>query len=181
MYQLKVTLVDTDPQIWRRIRVPSTIPLCCLHDALQAVMGWTNSHLHSFEKDGKSWGMSEYDELLNEKNVPLSSLLQAKRDSLVYVYDFGDDWRHEVALEQVIPVSEIERTPVCLGGERRCPPEDVGGPLAYQAFLEIILDPAHENYQQLVDWVGGHFLDEFDSKSANVVLGLMRWPIRHRS
>src|ERR1035441_5443349 len=57
IYQLKITLLEIDPPIWRRIQVPSTIPLCCLHDALQAVLGWTDSHLHQFEKDGKYWGV----------------------------------------------------------------------------------------------------------------------------
>ena len=53
IYQLKITLLGIQPPIWRRILVPSTMPLCCLHDALQAVLGWTDSHLHQFEKDGK--------------------------------------------------------------------------------------------------------------------------------
>jgi hypothetical protein len=56
VYQLKITLLDIKPPIWRRIQVPSTLLLCCLHDALQAVLGWTDSHLHMFEKAGKNWG-----------------------------------------------------------------------------------------------------------------------------
>ena len=56
IYELKITLLEIAPPIWRRIQVPSTMPLCCLHDAIQAVMGWTDSHLHQFEKDGKYWG-----------------------------------------------------------------------------------------------------------------------------
>ena len=62
VYQLKITLIDIDPPIWRRIQVPSSIKLCCLHSALQVVMGWADSHLHQFEKDGKNWGVPEYDE-----------------------------------------------------------------------------------------------------------------------
>jgi hypothetical protein len=60
IFQLKITLLGIEPPIWRRIHVSSTIRLCCLHNVLQAVMGWTDSHLHQFEKDGKSWGMSQY-------------------------------------------------------------------------------------------------------------------------
>jgi hypothetical protein len=58
IYQLKITLLEIEPPIWRRIQVPSTMPLCCLHDAIQAVMGWTDSHLHQFDKDGKPLGRS---------------------------------------------------------------------------------------------------------------------------
>jgi hypothetical protein len=62
LYHLKISLVGIEPPIWRRIQVPNTILLCCLHDALQAVLGWTDSHLHQFERDGKYWGFPEYDE-----------------------------------------------------------------------------------------------------------------------
>jgi hypothetical protein len=76
IYQLKITLTGIKPPIWRRIQVPATILLCCLHDALQAVFGWTDSHLHSFEKDGKHWGVPEYDDLMNESKVKLAKLLK---------------------------------------------------------------------------------------------------------
>jgi hypothetical protein len=56
IYQLKITLIDIEPPIWRRIQVPCSIKMCCLHSAFQAVMGWKDSHLHEFEKDGRRWG-----------------------------------------------------------------------------------------------------------------------------
>jgi len=56
VYQLKITLLEIDPSIWRRIHVPSTLLVCSLHDAIQAVMGWTDSHLHQFEKGRKIIG-----------------------------------------------------------------------------------------------------------------------------
>jgi hypothetical protein len=157
IYRLKITLIGIEPPIWRRIQVPAMMLLCCLHDALQAMFGWTDSHLHNFEKDGKYWGVPEYDDLIDESNVQLAKLLNAEGQSMVYVYDFGDDWRHEVVLEEVIPVNEVVRTPICLGGERRCPPEDVGGVSGYQEFLEVIFDPNHEEYEHFVGWAGGHF------------------------
>ena len=58
-YQLKITLLGIQPPIWQRIQVPSNLLMCCLHDAFQTVMGWTDSHLHQFEKDGKYWGDPE--------------------------------------------------------------------------------------------------------------------------
>jgi len=165
--------------------VPGTMLLCCLHDALQAVMGWTDSHLHQFEKDGKFWGVPENDEfdeldLIDESKVKLSEMLKVEGESMVYVYDFGDNWRHEVVLEKIVSPGEPPNKPICLGGERRCPPEDVGGVNGYEEFLEAIIDPNHEEYEAMVTWAGGHFHDTLDVKAANATLTRMRWPVRHR-
>ena len=119
IYQLKITLLEIDPPIWRRIQVPSTLPLSSLHNALQVVMGWTDSHLHQFEKGGMFWGdprNREFEddvEIIDERRVPVGKVLLAEGDSIVYVYDFGDDWRHEVVLEKVL-ASEVPPKPVCL-------------------------------------------------------------------
>jgi len=93
-------------------------------------MGWTDSHLHQFEKDGKYWGVPEYDEdddidLIDESKVPVSRVLKTEGDSVVYLYDFGDDWRHQVVLEEIV-TSDIPTKHVCIAGERKCPPEDSG-------------------------------------------------------
>jgi Plasmid pRiA4b ORF-3-like protein len=185
IYQLKITLSEIDPPIWRRIQVSSSIKLCCLHTAFQVAMGWTDSHLHQFEKDGVSWGVPEWDEfnefdLTDERETGLSKVLKSAGDSMKYEYDFGDDWEHEVVLEKIERMEGGLPRPVCLGGERRCPPEDVGGVHGYQEFLEAILDPKHEEYERLVRWAGGHFHDEFDIKTVNGKLSRMRWPVRHR-
>jgi hypothetical protein len=185
IYQLKITLSGIIPPIWRRIQVPSSIKLCCLHSAIQVAMGWTDSHLHQFEKDGKNWGVPEWDEfnefdLIDESKTLLANVLKTEGDSMSYQYDFGDDWQHGVVLEKILPVESALKHPLCLAGERRCPPEDVGGVFGYQEFLEVIFDPNHEEYEQHVRWAGGHFVDEFDLKAANGKLARMRWPVRHR-
>jgi hypothetical protein len=186
IYELKITLLDIVPAIWRRIQVPSTIPLCCLHDALQAVFGWTDSHLHQFEKDGKYWGVPDDDgfeddiEVIDESRVPVGKMLLAEGDSMIYIYDFGDNWRHEVVLEKIVP-SDAPTKPICLGGKRRCPPEDVGGPSGYQEFLAVIFEPGHEEFSHFRGWAGGKFhAEEFDLKAVNNILSRMRWPVRHR-
>jgi hypothetical protein len=144
IYELKVTLMHIAPPIWRRIHVSSDIKLCCLHDALQVTMGWSDSHLHQWEKDGKYWGVPDDDELegdievIDESRVPLGRLLEVEGDSLIYLYDFGDDWRHEVVLEKILSAATEAKHPICIAGERRCPPEDVGGPHGYEEFLEVI-------------------------------------------
>src|SRR5581483_3204114 len=103
-------------------------------------------HLHQFEKDGKFWGDPETDEfgdleLIDESKVLVGKALKAQGDSMIYLYDYGDSWRHEVVLEKILPAESSGTKPVCLAGERRCPPEDVGGPHGYQEFLEAVFDP----------------------------------------
>ena len=174
-------------RIWRRLQVARTIPMCCLHDAIQAVMGWTDSHLHQFEKDGKFWGAPEHYEhqddieVIDESRVPLGKVLKAEGDSMVYVYDFGDNWRHEVVLEKILPADKVGAKPVCLAGERRCPPEDVGGPSGHAEFLDVIFEPGHEEFEHYREWAGNPIhAEEFSIKAVNEILERMRWPIRHR-
>ncbi|HLK63638.1 MAG TPA: plasmid pRiA4b ORF-3 family protein [Bryobacteraceae bacterium] len=188
IYHLKITLVGINRPIWRRVQVPSTIRLGRLHDVFQAAMGWTDSHLHQFEKDGKYWAVPDPDELegdiriIDESRVSLASVLTAEGDSMIYVYDFGDDWRHEVVLEKILPSdSDASARPICLAGERRCPPEDVGGPSGYLEFLEVIFEPGHEEFARLRGWAGGTFhAEEFNAAAVNRVLGRMRWPVRNK-
>ena len=186
IYQLKITLTGIEPAIWRRIQVPSTIPLCCLHDAIQAVMGWTDSHLHQFETDGKYWGVPDDDgfdgdvEVIDESKVPVAKLLLSEGDSLIYVYDFGNNWRHSVVLEKIVS-SDAPTKPICLGGKRRCPPEDVGGPSGYEEFLAVIFEPGHDEFTHFRGWAGGTFhAEQFDMMAVNYNLERMRWPVRHK-
>ncbi len=182
IYQLKITLTGIDPPIWRQIEVPSSIKLCCLHTAFQVVMGWTDSHLHQFEKDGKKWGIVQLQEenVLDDGDVMLAEVLTTEGETMVYLYDFGDYWRHEVFLEKIVLAGDAAKAPMCFGGERRCPVEDVGGVRGYQHFLEVILNPKDEQYAQFVRWAGGHFIDEFDLKAVNKKLSRMKWPVKHK-
>ena len=83
-------------------------------------------------------------------------------------------------LEKIAPAENDRKLPVCVGGERRCPPEDVGGVSGYDEFLEVIVDPTHKEYEHYVRWAGGYFLDDFDVKKVNAKLSQMCWPVRHR-
>jgi hypothetical protein len=132
------------------------------------------------------WGVPDDDgfdddiEVIDESRVPVARLLLAEGDSMVYVYDFGDNQRHQVVLKQILPADAPTR-PICLAGERRCPPEDVGGPSGYQEFLEVIFQPGHEEFAHFRGWAGGKFhAEEFDLKAVNDILERMRWPVRHR-
>jgi hypothetical protein len=183
IYQLKITLVGIQPPIWRRIMVPSTMRLCRLHDAIQEVFGWTDTHLHHFEKHGEYWGVpddEDFEELSDESKVPLRKVLLGDGDSMTYTYDFGDNWRHKVLLEKMHPAGEISR-PMCVDGRRRRPPEDVGGPSGYAEFLQVTFEPENKESERYGEWAGGRFhAEEFNLKAVDKVLERMRWPVKHR-
>jgi hypothetical protein len=147
-------------------------------------MGWTDSHLHQFENDGKYWGVPEWDEfgdleLEDEKSVTVAEILKSEGETLVYEYDFGDCWRHEIVLEKIVLSDGMK--PVCLDGARRCPPEDVGGPHGYKEFLEAIFDPQHEDFERFRTWAGDAVhAEEWSAEKVNGKLKRLRWPRQHR-
>jgi len=160
VYQIKVTLMGSEPPIWRRVQVTSDTSLQKLHRILQAVMGWSNSHLHQFIIGGKYFAEPdpEYDpEVENEKLMRLSQVFSGVNDKSIYEYDFGDNWEHEILIEKVLPVDEEIHYPVCLAGQRACPPEDCGGIQGYIRFLEAIQKNSHPEHDEMLEWVGGSF------------------------
>jgi hypothetical protein len=168
IYQLKVTLKHIRPPIWRRIQVYGNTPLLELHAILQAAMGWTNSHLHQFVVGNTYYGLPEIDEfddlnLKDERSVRLDQLLSNSWRKIIYEYDFGDGWEHEVLLEKVLEPASRVKYPRCIGGARARPPEDCGGTGGYMDFLAAISDPEHEEHEEYLEWIGGGFdPEEFD-------------------
>jgi hypothetical protein len=163
IYQLKITLKDIRPPIWRRVQVCSDATLTQLHWVIQTSMGWTNSHLHSFTIEGVEYGepMPElgFDdiEVQNEQKVRLSTVIPGEKFKFSYLYDFGDSWEHEILVEKVLPVDPAIDYPNCITGKRACPPEDCGGTWGYQNFLEVIQDPEHPEHEEMLEWVGDYF------------------------
>ena len=163
-YQLKISLEGTKPPIWRRLLVTSDIKLDVLHLALQITMGWTNSHLHQFiSRDRKFYGIKDDDfamdgfEMQDESTVRLSALLKTEKDSLIYEYDFGDSWTHKVTLEKILDFDPEKKLPYCVIGKRACPPEDCGGIWGYADLLTLLENPEHEEYEEMLEWLGGEF------------------------
>jgi hypothetical protein len=177
-FQLKITLKDIKPPIWRRILVAPEIKLDKLHDVLQIVMGWTNSHLHQFETpDGYFADPSfEVEETQSSRKVTLQSVLYGPKSSIRYEYDFGDTWDHQVQLEKVVELDQPVLA-LCLGGARSCPPEDCGGFWGYDNLLEILKNPKHPEYESMTEWIGPGFDPEFfDIGEVNEQLASLKLP-----
>ena len=165
LLQFKITLKDARPPIWRRIQVQDCT-LDKLHEHIQTAMGWTNSHLHHFRIGKQLYGdpelMQENFEDMGYRDstrTMVSDILPkgGKRFRFQYEYDFGDSWHHEVLFEGQVKPEQGKRYPLCLEGERACPPEDVGGVFGYADFVEAIQNPDNDLHEELLDWVGGKF------------------------
>jgi len=129
IFEFRLSLEHVQPTVWRRILVPDDCTLARLHKVIQAVMNWQDYHLHEFMVKGQAYGdpaVDEEDRLLDDRTVRLRNLDLAIGDRVEYAYDFGDNWQHVLKLEDKMPPSAEVVYPLCVGGERTAPPEDVG-------------------------------------------------------
>jgi Plasmid pRiA4b ORF-3-like protein len=156
--RLKITLLDTEPPIWRRVEVPAAMTLKDLHAVIQAAMGWENAHLYQFHVGretidgpgtGDGWGERRS---ISAGRVRLDDLAQRRVKRFDYVYDMGDSWEHRIQIEKVLPADSGARYPRLLDGAMCCPPDP-----GFGAFLEAMSDAAHAEHEDVLEWYGGPF------------------------
>lgn len=154
IYELRATINDTKPVIWRNFRIPSDASLLDLHHVIQVVIGWTNSHLHEFRHGRQRYGTPDPDGFLDDGQLDgadhtIGSLLTKPKQTLDYTYDFGDDWNITITL---LAVHADGPELVCSGGERAGPPEDCGGPMGYANMLDTLAKPKGKAYAETLAW-----------------------------
>lgn len=183
---LRISLKDVEPEVWRRFLVPYDIKLSRFHEILQHVMGWRDQHLFEFHLDHGRFGTRhpEFQDARNPirsaRSAILKNVISPKTKQFQYVYDMGDNWTHEIVLEEVLSNDTGEPVLQCLGGANQCPPEDVGGPSGYEDFLEAIIDPSHEEHGYYIDVYGDEFdpgyfdIDEVNERLYNTKRKLLR-------
>lgn len=159
IYQIKITLRGSKPPIWRRVLAPADLTLERLHLIVQAAMGWYDCHLHEFGIDKQRFGMPDPDSfggppIRGERGIRLSKALPVPMAKALYTYDFGDDWIHTIVVEKVLEADPERANPVCIAGDRACPPEDCGGVNGFYQLLETLGDPAHESHEEMLEWCG---------------------------
>ena len=160
VYRLKVTLRGSRPSVWRRLEVRADVTLFRLHQILQIVMGWTDSHLHQFRRGSTYYGQPDPElgmDRKNERRIRLNDVLRKAKDRMVYEYDFGDGWEHDIVLQASGSGTAVTPQVRVLAGRGACPPEDVGGIGGYYGFLEAIRNPKHPEHRDMLEWCGGHF------------------------
>ena len=173
--QLKIILEQTNPVIWRTIQVPEFYPFFYLHNIIQIVMGWKNSHLFEFDYKGYRIAMlmSDIDDFdsrstLDCQEIMINQIFTQEGDKVNYIYDFGDDWKHSIILEKSMPIDNRKIYPVCIDGEKQCPPEDCGGIHGFYEMLDAFNGDDENSKQEYIDWLGCSFNPEdFNLKTIN--------------
>ena len=188
--QIRVSINQVSPLVWRRIVVPLHWNPKDLHLTIQAAFNWWNYHLYEFRI-----GEERYSELkmleggsieggphtLDVHAFQLLGFLNGET-ILTYVYDFGDNWRHTLEIEEFLTFDKMPRQASCTAGARARPPEDVGGVEGYKDFLKIMARPKHPEHIATKRWCGGHFDPEwFDLKIVDKdVRGALKPNVRRR-
>ena len=163
--RLKIALDDVRPAVLRRIEVPFNIRLDRLHLAIQAAMGWTNTHLYEIRARDVGWGIPDRDwgnGPLDARKARLAAVLEdVGAKTLRYLYDFGDRWEHTIKVERLIDPEPGALYPRLIEASGRCPPEDIGGSWGYAECLEAIGNPKHERHAEFKEWLAEDFDPNF--------------------
>lgn len=178
IYQLSIELKGSHPLIWRRIQVTDDTLFTDLHDIIQISMGWESGHTYEFMINKTrvydfgpdvDTGDNPYER--DSMDTSLSECVNMIKTRFTYVYDFGDSWEHTIKLEKILPETEGQEFPVCIEGERACPPEDCGGIWRYQHMLHVMADTNHPEHETIKEWLGQDWdADFFDIKQVNDTL-----------
>ena len=173
--QLRIQIDHITPPIWRRLLVASNATLKRLHDIIQVVMGWENSHMYAFVVKGVEYAasgdmefsQSDRSKPPNPQKARLADLGLSPGKKFKYVYDFGDDWQHSVAVEKVLSASRETKVPICLDGQRACPPEDCGSYPGYDEIHQALGDRKNPQWRELLTWLGDYDPEFFDVGRVN--------------
>jgi Plasmid pRiA4b ORF-3-like protein len=162
--QIKVKLLGVaKPPVWRRLQVPAATRLDQLHEIIQAALGWENYHMHVFSFGDEEFGIPDSEiGFSDERQVTLGELIAGVDDRFRYTYDFGDEWEHEILIEELLETDPNIRYPILVAAKGACPPEDCGGPWGYASLRAILADPHHDEHQEMLEWLGLNAASEFD-------------------
>jgi hypothetical protein len=142
---------------------------------LQIVMGWEDSHLHSFSDHNprttgrrpttaRAWApiyvRAEDDDewYLPEETIRIGTILNEGSTPLFYEYDFGDGWIHRIDWVETVRKTSSDVHARVIRGKQRCPLEDSGGIENYHALIETITnlgladETDREQAQELAEW-----------------------------
>lgn len=176
--QLGIFLRHIHPRIWRRVLVPNDYSLGDLHHVINRVMGWSHWHMHAFRIGKIHYAGTETVEdcgppIRHEDSVTLAALFKRKGQVFEYQYDFGDNWEHEIQVEKILSWNPDLQLPVCLAGERACPPEDCGGSSGYVRVLSALRNPNDSGLTEFRQWLGDFDPEEFDLEKVQRNLAAM--------
>lgn len=168
LVELRIALAEIDPPVWRLVRVPDTYTLDQLHRIVQLLFGWLDYHLYAFRVGERRFeAPDEEAEGEDSTAIRIGDLALGKGARFTYTYDFGDDWIHEMLVEDVYPFAPLDDDderllPLLVAGERAGPREDCGGPDGHQRLVDALRDPHHPEHKDYRRWAGGYDPERFD-------------------
>ena len=161
--QIKVKLLGVSkPPVWRELQLRADTRLDQLHEILQAALGWQNYHMHVFTLANEEFGVRD-PELghADERKVMLGELTDIGA-RFRYTYDFGDDWEHEILVEDLLDPDPENHYPILVASKGACPPEDCGGTWGYTNLKAILANPNHDEHEDMLEWLDLTNASEFD-------------------
>lgn len=181
-YVLEVTLRGIKPRLWRRFMIEVDADFVELHEAIQDACGWRNCHLFQF-KDQKGKILAELpgdedDETgPDAMTTPIGPALGSRKGKkLIYIYDFGDWWEHDLEVIDVVKNWPEEFGRKLLAGERAFPPEDCGGIGGYEECVRVITGKTKDKERLL--WLDGWDPTRFDFKETGHLFNQARLFLR---
>lgn len=174
-YEIKVSIRDTHPPVWRRLQIPEGITFHELNTIIQLAFDWSGYHLYSFEvgatlhEEGifielpeleDDWG---YRETVNSKKEKIDKYFKEYK-RMKYTYDFGDDWIHDIIIEKIVETDIKLAKPICIKAKMADLPEDCGGPYGYEELLYVLANKNHKRYKEMREWVENGFFDWHDDR-----------------
>lgn len=184
-YIVNITFQQTVPGIWRRIIIPAGATFKRMHDIIQHVTNFQDSHSYAFEVDGLF--ITNNDAILEEYKGKIYAGLKVKspirlkideyleqKGELEYEYDFGDSWKINIKLEETVE-DYYFGYPTVLEAGGIAPPEDVGGVPGYVEFLKVYHDPKHPAYLHQYSWAKSQLYYPFDIDEANEQFKQMKY------
>jgi hypothetical protein len=168
--QIKIRLLGVSkPPVWRRLQLPADTRLDHLHDIIIAAFGWEDCHMHVFTSGHEEFGEPDPELGFNDdRRVTLGELIGGIGDRFRYTYDFGDNWEHEIVVEDLLDADPDSHYPVLVAAKGACPPEDCGGPWGYADLKGILADSSHEQHQEMLDWLGLDNSSAFDPNAVTI-------------
>ncbi|MDI3526055.1 MAG: hypothetical protein PWR03_238 [Tenuifilum sp.] len=159
MIDVKLTIVNSRPEIYRVIRVPEGLSLQLFHEVIQATFEWTNVNSHFFKLG---------DTIIKNEEEKSINLVKDESSRFYYVYDFADFWT--ISIDFLAISNGDNKTPICIEGKRKSPPEDSGGIVNYTEVVELLKrhKEGERKYPLIADWLGEDFdPEEFDCQRIN--------------
>jgi len=175
-FQFKIQLLHiSEPMVWRRLLVPEQFSFLRLHHVIQSAFGWEDDHLFQFSPKGygsfplvnipnpEDDFMFRDEKSLNAAKTKLFEIFTMPKQKMIYIYDFGDDWKHQVTLEKITEEKLLRAD--CIAGQGACPPKDCGGPWGYENLKQILNDPKDPEHAEMKEWLGLSKKQKWDAEA----------------